>query len=163
MCKHVGTTVGSLGVCNFSVRQLRQLLDFCGQHNLPRPSVVQNECHPLLTAAKVRKLCEDEGIVFQAYASLGAGSLGLLDNQTVLDIATRYNVTPAQILLRWGVQKNCALLPKSAKAERCKSNLDVWDFKIEIEDMDILDNLNTGEEDQNTMAGWLREHDPDFY
>ena len=68
-----------------------------------------------------------------------------------------------QILLRWGVQKNCALLPKSAKAERCKSNLDVWDFKIEIEDMDILDNLNTGEEDQNTMAGWLREHDPDFY
>ena len=41
--------------------------------------------------------------------------------------------------------------------------MDVWDFKIEMEDMDILDNLNTGEEDQNTMAGWLREHDPDFY
>ena len=44
-----------------------------------------------------RKLCEDEGIVFQAYASLGAGSLGLLDHQTVLDVAKKYNVTPAQV------------------------------------------------------------------
>ena len=41
--------------------------------------------------------------------------------------------------------------------------MDVWDFKIDSEDMDVLDNLNTADKDQNTMAGWLREHDPDFY
>ena len=46
--------VGSLGVCNFSVRQLRELLQFCDANSLPRPAVVQNECHPLLTANAVR-------------------------------------------------------------------------------------------------------------
>ena len=54
MARHVGDTVGSLGVCNFSARQLRQLLTFCDENRLPRPSLVQNECHPLLPAEEVR-------------------------------------------------------------------------------------------------------------
>ena len=121
MSKFVGQEVGSLGVCNFSYRQLVDLLQFCDQENLPRPTVLQNECHPLLTAGKVRRLCHQEGIVFQAYASLGAGGLGLLESQTVSSIAKSHEVSPAQVLLRWAVQNNMAVLPKSSKQDRIKS------------------------------------------
>lgn len=155
--------VGALGVCNFSARQMRQLLQFCGDHDLPRPAVVQNECHPLLPAREVRELCKEEGIVFQAYASLGAGSLGLLDNKTVVAVADRVGVTPAQVLLRWGIQGGCTLLPKSVNHARQVTNLSLWDFKLDKEDLELLRGLDTSQEGQNTMAGWLREHDPDFY
>ena len=68
--------VDTLDVGNFSAGQSTQLLDFCLTNNIPRPAVVQNELHPLLLTREVRDLCKREGIVFQAYASLGAGSLG---------------------------------------------------------------------------------------
>ena len=163
MAKHVGSSVRSLGVCNFSVRQLEDLLVFCKENNIPKPAVVQNECHPLLTAADVRKFCSQEGIVFQAYASLGAGSLGLMDNTVVKQIAARHGVTPAQVLLKWGLQLGCALLPKFANVERQKTNLDIWSFKLSEEDMLKLNSCDKSVKGQNTMAGWLREHDPDFY
>ena len=101
--------------------------------------------------------------MFQAYASLGAGALGLMDHEVVRSLAQSHTVSPAQVLLRWGLQHNCALLPKSAKEERIRTNLDIWDFKLDAEEMRSLDNLDQGQPGQNTMAGWLREHDPDFY
>lgn len=165
MAAHCGPhrPVSALGVCNFSVRQLKELLNYCTQNNLPRPAVVQNECHPFLLASPVRSLCQKEGIVFQAYASLGAGSLGLLDEPCVRGIARDIGVTPAQVLLRWGLQKGCTLLPKSSKPERQKINMELWGFKLGKEEMDALDGLDRSVDGQNTMAGWLREHDPDFY
>ena len=163
MSKFVGREVGSLGVCNFSHRQLVELLQFCDTERLPRPTVLQNECHPLLTAEKVRTLCQQEGIVFQAYASLGAGALGLLDHVTVSSVAESHGVSPAQVLLRWAVQHNCAVLPKSANQDRIKTNLQLWDFSLSDSDMRSLDGLDRSSEGQNTMVGWLREHDPDYY
>ena len=97
MSKFVGKEVGSLGVCNFSHRQLLELLEFCDQKGLARPTVLQNECHPLLTAKPVRDLCQQHGIVFQAYASLGAGALGLMENTTVSSVANSHGVTTAQV------------------------------------------------------------------
>ena len=163
MAKHVGSNVKSLGVCNFSVRQLQELLEFCNANNIPKPAVVQNECHPLLIATDVRNYCAQEGIVFQAYASLGAGSLGLLDNPVVKKISANHGITPAQVLLRWGLQLGCALLPKSSNSERQKTNLDIWSFKLSEDDMLNLSSCDKSVKGQNTMAGWLREHDPDFY
>ena len=182
MSKFVGEEVGSLGVCNFSHRQLLELLEFCEQEGLPRPTVLQNECHPLLTAQSVRDLCHQHGIVFQAYASLGAGALGLLENKTVSSVANSHGVTEAQVslsceatvdtlivsstvqvLLRWALQHNCAVLPKSSKPARMKTNLELWSFKLTEEEMRSLDSLDRSCEGQNTMAGWLREHDPDYY
>lgn len=158
-----GKPVRAAGVCNFSPRQLKDLLEFCDKNDVVRPALVQNECHPLLQAREVRKICEEEGIVFQAYASLGAGQLGLLEKLAVRQIASRRAVTEGQVLLRWAVQGGCTVLPKSVREERMKSNLDVLDWKLEKEDMEMLDNLEKGIQGQNTMVGWLREHDPDFY
>jgi len=156
-------SVSALGVCNFSPRQLTELLAYCKDNHLPRPVVVQNECHPYLPAREVRSICRENGIVFQAYASLGAGLLPLLKESTITSIAARHAVTPGQVLLRWGLQQGVALLPKSCKAERQQENLKVWDFSLSAEDLALIDKLDKGEENQNTMAGWLREHDPDFY
>jgi diketogulonate reductase-like aldo/keto reductase len=67
------------------------------------------------------------------------------------------------LLHRWGLQQDCALVPKSVKEARQKSNLGIWDFKLSQQDMEKLNALDRSTPDQNTMAGWLREHDPDFY
>ena len=101
----------------------------------------------------------------QAYASLGAGALGLLDHPAVAEVANRQEppVTPGQVLLRWGLQSGAALLPKSCKPERMVLNRAVWGFKLSEGDMEELNKLEQGLPDQNTMAGWLREHDPDHY
>ena len=159
----MGEKVGSIGVCNFSARQLQELLEYCEEESLPIPSVVQNECHPLLQGAQVRELCTSYGIVFQAYASLGAGALGLLENQSVLSIAKKLGVTSAQVLLRWAFQHGCAVVPKSVSPERQRCNFEIFCFELPEEDMEELDSLQTARRDQNTMVGWLREHDPDFY
>ena len=111
----------------------------------------------------MRSLCEKEGIVFQAYASLGAGHLGLCQDPVVKSVASRVGMSPGQVLLRWAVQSGCAVLPKSAKEMRRKENMDVLDWKLEKEDMNELNKMETAAEGQNTMVGWLREHDPDFY
>ena len=80
--------------------------------------------------------------------------------------------------MRWGLQLGVALLPKSCKAERQQENIkvsdqlpsrpvnvlfQVWHFSLSPEDLALMDKLDKSEENQNTMAGWLREHDPDFY
>ena len=150
-------------MCNFSARQLQELLDYCEEESLPLPSVVQNECHPLLQGTEVRELCKSYGIVFQAYASLGAGSLGLLEHSAIAKIATKHIVTPSQVLLRWAYQQGCAVVPKSVNPDRQRCNIDIFNFELSEEDMEELNSLETAEKGQNTMVGWLREHDPDFY
>ena len=111
----------------------------------------------------MRSLCEKEGIVFQAYASLGAGHLGLCQDPVVMGVASKVGVSPGQVLLRWAVQGGCAVLPKSAKEERRIENMDVLEWKLGKEEMKELDNMEKAAPGQNTMVGWLREHDPDFY
>jgi len=144
MVAHVGPAgsnklVRAAGVCNFSERQLQELLLFCKENNLQKPSLVQNECHPLLQAKNVRSLCEKEGIIFQAYASLGAGSLGLCEDPVVMGVSTRVGMSPGQVLLRWAIQSGCVVLPKSSKDVRRKENLNVLNWKLEKEEMEVRD------------------------
>ena len=71
----------------------------------------------------MRSLCKKEGIIFQAYASLGAGSLGLCLNPVVGEVSLSANMSPGQVLLRWAVQKGCAVLPKSSQVKNCVFSL----------------------------------------
>jgi len=155
-----GKPVRAVGVCNFSPRQLKELLEFCDKNGLVRPALVQNECHPLLQAREVRKICKEEEIVFQGYGILGAG---LEEKPLVREVAIRRGRTQEQVLLRWAIQGGCTVQPMSVGEERMKSNLDVLDWKLEKEDMEMLDGCEKGIQGQNTMFGWVKEHDPDFY
>lgn len=156
-------SVRAIGVCNFSERQLTELLAFCDKEKIIKPAVVQNECHPHLPATKVRKLCTEHGIVFQAYSSLGAGSSSLMNAKEVTRIAKKCAKTPAQVLLRWAVQHGLTIVPKTTSKDRLTENARIFDFELSTDDMTALDNLSTVEVSQNTMFGWRREFDPDHY
>lgn len=126
----------SIGVSNFEIRHLEELESVSGIV----PAVNQIECHPLFYPKELIDYCQSKGIQVQAYAPLARGAY--LDNDLLCVLGTKYGRTPAQIGLRWAVQKGISVIPKSIHPERIQSNADIFDFSIEQEDMDLLDASN---------------------
>jgi D-xylose reductase len=140
--------VRSIGVSNFGISLIRDLLSQCRI----RPSVLQVESHPYLTQTKLLRYCMQESIAYTAFSPLGAPSyvpLGMatesdsvLHHPLVIEIAATVNRTPAQVVLRWGVQRGTAVIPKSSNPERLKQNLALGDFSLSDEDMQRIESLN---------------------
>lgn len=126
----------SIGVSNFEIRHLEELRRISGIV----PVVNQIECHPLCYPKELIEYCQTNGIQVQAYAPLARGAY--LDNDILCVLGTKYAHTPAQIGLRWAIQKGISVIPKSTRPERIASNARIFDFTIEQEDMDLLDTLN---------------------
>lgn len=126
----------SIGVSNFEIRHLEELRKVSDLV----PAVNQIECHPLCYPRELIEYCQESGIQIQAYAPLARGAY--LDNDVMCVLGTKYGRTPAQIGLRWAVQKGISVIPKSVHADRIASNAAIFDFSIEQEDMDILDTMN---------------------
>ena len=126
----------SIGVSNFEIRHLEELRRISGIV----PVVNQIECHPLCYPKELIEYCQANGIQVQAYAPLARGAY--LDNDILCVLGTKYAHTPAQIGLRWAIQKGISVIPKSTRPERIASNARIFDFTIEQEDMDLLDTLN---------------------
>lgn len=126
----------SIGVSNFKIRHLEELAKISNVV----PAVNQIECHPLCYPKELIDYCQSRGIQIQAYAPLARGAY--LDNDAMCVLGTKYGRTPAQIGLRWAVQKGISVIPKSSHPDRIQSNSQIFDFTIEQEDMDILDTLN---------------------
>ncbi|MDG1894189.1 MAG: aldo/keto reductase [Fuerstiella sp.] len=128
--------VRNIGICNFGTSQLRDLLSYAKI----RPSVLQVETHPYLTQEKLLRFCDQERIAYTAFSPLGAQSyfsLGMadpseavLEHAVVKDIATAVGRTPAQVLLRWGVQRGTAVIPKTSSRDRMEENINVFDFEL---------------------------------
>ena len=126
----------SIGVSNFEIRHLEELAKISNVV----PAVNQIECHPLCYPKELIDYCQSRGIQIQAYAPLARGAY--LDNDVMCVLGTKYGRTPAQIGLRWAVQKGISVIPKSSHPDRIQSNSQIFDFTIEQEDMDIPDTLN---------------------
>lgn len=126
----------SIGVSNFEIRHLEELAKISDVV----PAVNQIECHPLCYPKELIDYCQSRGIQIQAYAPLARGAY--LDNDVMCVLGTKYGRTPAQIGLRWAVQKGISVIPKSSHPDRIQSNSQIFDFTIDQEDMDILDTLN---------------------
>ena len=126
----------SIGVSNFDIRHLEELRKIPGII----PAVNQIECHPLCYPSELIEYCKAFGIQVQAYAPLARGAY--FDNDVMCVLGTKYARTPAQIGLRWAVQKGISVIPKSSNPERIRSNGNIFDFNIEDEDMAIIDTLN---------------------
>ena len=143
--------VRRIGVCNYGVALLRELLATARI----APAVLQVELHPLLAQAKLLRFCREAGIAVTAFSPLGAPSyvpLGmataadsLLGHPAVVAIAAELGRTPAQVLLRWGVQRGTAVIPKTSRPERLVENLAVGDFALEQGQMTALDALDRGQ------------------
>lgn len=127
----------AIGVSNFTVRHLEEIVD-AG----PIPAVNQIELHPFLFPRDIVAFCEKHGIVVEAYSPLTRGQR--LRDATVERIAKEVSRTPAQVLVRWGLQHGWVSLPKSARPERIEENANVFDFTLPEDAMKTLDALDEG-------------------
>lgn len=134
--------VRDIGVSNYTVRHLRELL---AHPSGVRPSVNQVEWHPHCYNAELKEFCQKEGILLEAYSSLGGtDNSRLISAPAVVAIARKLGKSPAQILLRWAVQQNVAVIPKARSKAHIEANLGL-DFTIPEADMDALYNIGTKE------------------
>jgi diketogulonate reductase-like aldo/keto reductase len=133
----------AIGVSNFLVPHLRELL----AEAEVVPAVDQIELSPFLQHRDTVKLCADEGIVVEAYSPLTRGER--LGDPRVLRVTERINRTPAQVLLRWGVQHGFVVLPKSSNDIRIAENADLFSFTLDVAAMNELDALEEG-----LATGW---------
>lgn len=128
--------VRSIGVCNFNVSHLKNLL---AQTEIV-PAINQIELSPKLTQQEIRSYCQQHGIYIEAWSPLMNGEL--LTNETLNTLAAKYNKTAAQLILRWDIQSNIVTIPKSMTPSRIEENFDIFDFELSSEDIAIIDSLN---------------------
>ena len=141
LCKH-------LGVSNFSIKKISGILHGC----TVRPEVNQIEAHPLLQQDGLVDFCRSEDILITAYSPLGSSDRPprlikpddpvLLEDDQIRAIAEEINLTPAQLLLAWAVNRNTAVIPKSSNPQRMKDNLDAADIALPDEIMARMKKLD---------------------
>ena len=140
----------SVGVSNFQPQHLRRLH---GETDII-PAVNQIEAHPYLTQDDVRAFCAQHQIAVEAWSPLGKGTV--LDDPVVERIAERTGKTPAQVVLRWHIQRGDIVFPKSVTPERIRENIDIFDFELSGADVNDITLLNKNERtgpDPDKFAG----------
>lgn len=125
----------TIGVSNFLKQHLETILN----NSEVVPAVNQIEFHPGLVRKETIDFCREKNIVLEAWAPLGKGKM--LNNETLLEIAKKYDVSVAKLCLRWCLQNEVIPLPKSESRERMQQNLNLFDFEISKEDMEIINNM----------------------
>jgi len=134
-------------VSNFMVDHLTRLL----QTASVVPAVNQIEVHPYFQQREVQSLGADYGILTQAWSPIGGITFyrdgehtSTLQDPTIGKIAAAHGKSPAQVMLRWGVQQGRSVIPKSTKPARIAENLDVFDFELTAVELAAIDALDTG-------------------
>jgi len=139
----------AIGVSNYTVRHLQELL---GSSDVA-PAVDQVEFNPFLYQGELLRFCNGKEIQLEAYSPLTRGRK--LNHPVVLDVAKKYSKSPAQVMIRWGLQHGLVVIPKSTRPERIKENSEVFDFEISPADMSRLDSLS-----ENLHTVWDPTHEP---
>lgn len=128
----------AVGVSNFNKHHLDEIRE---KSDLI-PAVNQFECHPFLSQKELIEACVQRGIQPEAWSPLGASMNSILDNEKILSIAEKYNKTPAQIVLRWDIECGIVTVPKSSNMQRQKQNIDIFDFKLTEDEINMINSLN---------------------
>ncbi|WP_304330941.1 aldo/keto reductase [Brachyspira innocens] len=126
--------IKSIGVSNFMPHHLKSLME-----TEIKPMVNQIEFHVGFMQEETFKYCNDNNILIEAWSPLGTGKM--LDNETLKEIANKYNKSIAQLCIRWCLQNNTLPLPKSVTPSRIKENADIFDFVISDEDMKKINSM----------------------
>jgi len=129
----------SIGVSNFQPHHLRRLH---GEADIP-PAVDQIEVNPYLTQDELRGFCAEHQIAVEAWSPLARGNV--LDDPTVDEIARRVGKTPAQVVLRWHIERGDIIFPKSVTPDRIRENFEIFDFELSGADVESIALLNRNE------------------
>jgi len=137
---HAEGRAKSIGVSNFHVSHVKRLEAETGTV----PAVNQIEAHPYLTNDEVRDYCRSQAIAIEAWSPIAQGAV--LDDPTIGRIADSAGKTPAQVVLRWHIQRGDIVFPKSTTPARIKENLRLFDFELAAADIDAITALDKGED-----------------
>ncbi|XP_005564589.2 1,5-anhydro-D-fructose reductase isoform X4 [Macaca fascicularis] len=134
--------VKNIGVSNFNHEQLERLLNKPGLRF--KPVTNQIECHPYLTQKNLISFCQSRGVSVTAYRPLGGSCEGvdLIDDPVIQRIAKEHSKSPAQILIRFQIQRNVIVIPGSITPSHIKENIQVFDFELTQHDMDNILSLD---------------------
>lgn len=120
------------------------MVDICNFARI-KPMVNQVETHPFNQQTEAQKWMEKYGVQIEAWAPFGEGRGGLFTNETISEIATKHNKTVALVILRWELQRDIVVIPKSVHKERMKENFNVFDFELSEKDMAVMASLDKKE------------------
>lgn len=135
--------VKSIGISNYTIKHIEELLSYCEIV----PAINQVELSPFLQQPELVNYCNGKGIVVEAYSPLTRGKK--FNDKRLHELSGKYSKSPAQIMLRWALQYDTIILPKSANPERIRENTEIFDFEISVEDMDYMRSF-----DENYRIAW---------
>ena len=131
--------VRAIGVSNFQPDRLVDLI----LHNEVVPAGNQVETHPFCQQTEAAAVMASEGVQIESWAPFAEGRNNLFGNGTLVSLAAKYRKSVAQVVLRWLIQRGVVVIPKSVRPERMAENIDVFDFHLAPEDMDLIATLDT--------------------
>ena len=132
--------VKSIGVCNFHTPHLQRLLD----ETSVAPVINQIELHPLLQQRQLRAWNATHHIATESWSPLAQGGEGVFDQPLIKKLAEKYNKTPAQIVVRWHLDSGLIVIPKSVTPARIRENFEVFDFKLDKDELGEITKLDIG-------------------
>jgi len=133
--------VRSIGVCNFRIQDLTRIMEATGVI----PVLNQIELHPAFQQSELRAFHQRHQIATQAWSPLARGASDLLNNKILTEMASRYQRTVAQIILRWHIESGNIVIPKTQNQDRMRQNIALFDFSLKSADLDLIAALDCRE------------------
>jgi diketogulonate reductase-like aldo/keto reductase len=146
---HSSNQAKSIGVSNYTTRHLEELFEYAKT----KPVVNQVELHIFLQQPELRQFCKQNNIQVEAYSPLARAHI--LDNPVVQKIADKHSKTYTQVMLRWLIDNDLVIIPKSVTPSRIRENIDLFDFKLDKQDLDELEKV-----DKDKRFCWSPVHVP---
>lgn len=132
--------IRAIGVCNFYPAILA---DFCETVEI-KPMVNQVELHPFFQQADAIRVMSEYGVQPEAWGPFAEGNHGIFTDPILTSIGEKYGKSAAQVVLRWNIQRGVVIIPKSVHRERMEQNIDIWDFELSNDDMEIISKMDIG-------------------
>lgn len=136
----------AIGISNFNEQYCEYILNNCKI----KPQVNQIETHLYFQAKKMNEYLVNNNIIHESWSPFGEGKINIFSDPAVINIAKKYNKKESQIILRYLIQKNIVVIPRSTNPEHIKENFNVFDFKLDDEDMNTLESLDK----KKRVSGW---------
>ena len=131
--------IKAIGVANFQPDRIMDLII----HNKVVPAVNQIETHPFCQQIETQKFLQDNNVQIQSWGPFAEGKNNIFQNEILLSIAGKYKKSVAQVILRWLIQRKVIAIPKSVRKEKIADNINIFDFELSSEDMDVIASLDT--------------------